>query len=60
MDVTAYVRDPARLGAADGARVVTGALDDDARLAEALAGQDARRQPRSASGGPLRTGPGGR
>ena len=41
MDVTAYVRDPARLGPADGARVVTGTLDDDARLAEALAGRDA-------------------
>ena len=42
MDVTAYARDPARLGPpADGVRVVEGALDDDARIAEALAGCDA-------------------
>ena len=41
MDVTAFVRDPARLPTAAGAAVVTGALDDDARLAEALAGRDA-------------------
>jgi uncharacterized protein YbjT (DUF2867 family) len=42
MDVTAYVRDPARLGpGADGAHVVTGALDDDAALRGALDGRDA-------------------
>ena len=42
MDVTAYVRDPARLGPeADGAGVVTGALDDDAALRGALDGRDA-------------------
>ena len=42
MEVTAYVRDPARLGAAaDGVRVVVGGLDDPGRIGEALAGQDA-------------------
>ena len=42
MEVSAYVRDPARLGtAADGVRVVVGELDDPERIAEALAGQDA-------------------
>ena len=40
-DVTAYVRDPGRLGVGDGVRVVTGGLDDDAHLAEALAGAGA-------------------
>ena len=57
MHVTAYVRDPARLGdAADGVRVVTGALDDDARLAEALAGADAAVSALGV-GRPLRTDP---
>lgn len=42
MEVTAYVRDPARLGArAAGAHVATGALDDDAALRAAIDGRDA-------------------
>jgi uncharacterized protein YbjT (DUF2867 family) len=57
MDVTAYVRDPARLHSVpDGVRVVTGGLDDDGRLAEALAGRDAAISALGV-GRPLRTDP---
>jgi putative NADH-flavin reductase len=57
MDVTAYVRDPARLGRTpDGVRVLTGTLDDDGRLAEAVAGRDAAVSALGV-GRPLRTDP---
>ena len=57
MEVTAYVRDPARLDpGSPGVAVVTGTLLDDARLADALAGRDAAVSALGV-GRPLRTDP---
>ena len=57
MDVSAFVRDPAKLGAADaGLRVVAGELDDTEVIAAAVAGRTRWSGP-SASGRPLRSDP---